>query len=60
MKSAISLLVLGTAQLASASSWKLVWSDEFDGNQVDRSKWHYDTGNNGWGNNELEYYTDRT
>lgn len=39
----------------------LTWSDEFNGTAVDRSKWGFDigTGGNGWGNNELEYYTDR-
>ncbi|MCC3371940.1 carbohydrate binding domain-containing protein [Cohnella sp. REN36] len=47
------------------SDWKLVWSDEFAGGAIDPSKWTYDTtngesvGNPGWGNNELEYYTDR-
>ncbi len=42
--------------------WKLVWSDEFDGpdaSPVDRSKWVLETGGEGWGNEELEYYTDR-
>ena len=42
--------------------WKLVWSDEFDGpngSAVDRSKWVVETGGEGWGNDELEYYTDR-
>ena len=41
------------------AGWTLAWSDEFDGTQgaaVDSSRWSYDTGNNGWGNNELEYY----
>ena len=35
-----------------------VWSDDFtvDG-KPDSSKWSYDIGGNGWGNNELEYYT---
>lgn len=39
---------------------KLVWSDEFDkAGAPDNSKWGYDIGTseNGWGNNELEYYT---
>ncbi|MCH5599735.1 glycoside hydrolase family 16 protein [Niabella ginsengisoli] len=38
---------------------KLVWSDEFNySGQPDSSKWAYDIGNNnGWGNNELQYYT---
>jgi beta-glucanase (GH16 family) len=40
-----------------------VWSDEFngpDGSLPDPKKWTYDIGvdGNGWGNNELEYYTD--
>ncbi|MBP6764223.1 MAG: hypothetical protein KA141_04470, partial [Rubrivivax sp.] len=49
--------------------WKLVWHDEFEGTQVDRSKWDFDIGNGfydyknhawvpGWGNEELQYYTD--
>jgi len=46
-----------------AAGYKLVWSDEFngaDGSSPDSSKWTYDIGGNGWGNNELEYYTNRT
>ena len=41
---------------------KLVWSDEFDGNEINRDNWAFDIGNgdNGWGNGEFEYYTDRT
>lgn len=37
------------------------WNDEFDGDEIDNSKWTYDigTGSSGWGNNEWEYYTDR-
>lgn len=37
--------------------WSIVWSDEFDGSEVDTSKWVYDFGDWGWGNNELQYYT---
>ncbi len=38
----------------------LVWSDEFntDG-KPDTTKWGYDIGGHGWGNDELEYYTNR-
>ena len=42
--------------------WTLVWSDEFDGpdgSAPDPKKWTYDIGGNGWGNHELEYYTNR-
>jgi len=64
-------LLAGVAVVCSAQSpppspkdegWKLAWSDEFngpDGSPVDRSKWILETGGEGWGNEELEYYTDR-
>lgn len=54
-----------SAQLAASPekhSWILVWSDEFNGpngSGVDASKWVAETGGNGWGNKELEYYTAR-
>jgi len=35
------------------------WSDEFDyTGKPTNSKWGYDVGGGGWGNNELQYYTD--
>jgi beta-glucanase (GH16 family) len=40
--------------------WTLSWSDEFDGPagaRVDGAKWVADTGGDGWGNQEREYYT---
>lgn len=45
-------------------SWSLVWSDEFDGtagSAPDAANWAFDigTGNGGWGNSELQYYTNR-
>ncbi len=42
--------------------WVLVWSDEFNspnGSAVDPAKWVLETGADKWGNQELEYYTDR-
>ncbi len=37
----------------------LVWSDEFDYTGLpDPAKWNMETGGGGWGNNELQYYTD--
>lgn len=37
---------------------RLVWSDEFSNpGAPDTSKWSYDLGGHGWGNNELQYYT---
>jgi beta-glucanase (GH16 family) len=42
--------------------YALVWNDEFrgkNGSLPDRTKWTYDIGGSGWGNHELEYYTNR-
>jgi len=42
--------------------YTLVWSDEFKGKNgalPDAKKWTYDIGGSGWGNHELEYYTNR-
>jgi beta-glucanase (GH16 family) len=44
------------------SSWTLVWSDEFEGlagATVDATRWRFDVGGGGWGNQELQSYTDR-
>lgn len=39
--------------------WEVVWSDEFEGTGLpDTSKWTFDIGDWGWGNNELQYYTE--
>jgi beta-glucanase (GH16 family) len=49
-------------QPAGAGRWQLSWSDEFDGadgSRPDPSRWVYDLGGDGWGNQELETYTDR-
>jgi len=41
--------------------WNIVWSDEFNGTNINTNNWTFELGNNGgWGNNELEYYTGRT
>lgn len=40
------------------SGYTLAWSDEFYGTNLNSSIWNQEIGNNnGWGNNELEYYT---
>ncbi|MDU7442426.1 MAG: glycoside hydrolase family 16 protein, partial [Clostridium sp.] len=57
---------LGTEGDSQIDGWKLIWNEEFASNSLDLNKWNYNTGyyiNNdpsmwGWGNNELEYYTD--
>lgn len=50
-----------SAETASVSGedYTLVWSDEFDyEGPPDPDKWGYDVGGHGWGNNELQYYTE--
>jgi len=42
-----------------AQNPKLVWSDEFNDSNISKTNWVYDIGGNGWGNNELEFYTNR-
>ena len=34
----------------------LIWSDEFEGDFIDTNKWKFETGDHGWGNNELQNY----
>ena len=52
--------VLLCTVVPASAQWKLVWSDEFAGPAgaaPNASKWTYESGNNnGWGNNEKEYY----
>ncbi len=48
---------------AALAGWTLTWSDEFngpDGSAVDPTWWIHDVGGTGWGNAELEDYTDGT
>lgn len=61
MKYLIIIVLAGITAWQGVDRRKLVWSDEFDKpGKPDATKWGYDIGNgeNGWGNNELEYYTD--
>ncbi|MFN5849693.1 MAG: family 16 glycosylhydrolase, partial [Chitinophagales bacterium] len=56
----------GEGQKLPKREWTIAWSDEFNDNLVaspDVSKWSFNIGvgpnNDGWGNQELQYYTDR-
>lgn len=42
-----------------AQNWNLVWSDEFSNATIDLSNWTPEIGAGGWGNNELQHYTNR-
>lgn len=44
-------------QATDGEQWTVVWADEFESALLDTSRWTYDFGDWGWGNNELQYYT---
>jgi beta-glucanase (GH16 family) len=41
----------------SYTGYTSVWQDEFSGTSLDLTSWGFDVGGGGWGNNELQYYT---
>ncbi|PZX59205.1 beta-glucanase (GH16 family) [Algoriphagus ratkowskyi] len=60
MKTALSfsLLLFCTNLCVTAQEARIVWSDEFSTEGLpDPSKWTYDVGDHGWGNQELEFYS---
>ena len=50
-------LTLLSAAPSRAEDWRLVWSDEFNGQSLDRSKWNLDVDCWGGGNGERQCYT---
>jgi beta-glucanase (GH16 family) len=51
--------VVSMGMVSVAQGWTMIWSDEFDYQGLpDPGKWVYDAGGGGWGNNELQYYTE--
>ena len=59
----LSALLLASTAI-NAQIGKLLFAEEFDGTALNTNIWSYDVGrgagNDGWGNWELEYYTDRS
>ena len=46
------------AYLENIDDWQPVWCDEFDVDGLpDPTRWGYDVGGGGWGNQELQFYT---
>ena len=55
------LAVILGSPLSGAAGPALIWGDEFAqavGSAPDAARWSYDLGAGGWGNNELQTYTD--
>ncbi len=57
------MFILLQLSIVYAQDYQLVWSDEFEGSELDSLKWEYMTGDgtayglpSGWGNNELQWY----
>ena len=56
----IMMCLLAAPRPIAESDWTLVWSDEFDYTGLpDSTRWTFAVGGHGWGNNELQFYTDR-
>ena len=53
------LFVLLFTISSKAQFWNIVWADEFNMATIDTNNWTMETGAGGWGNNELQYYTNR-
>ncbi|GLY98980.1 family 16 glycosylhydrolase [Actinoplanes sp. NBRC 103695] len=57
------LIATSRNDVADAAIGPVTWQDEFNqpaGTPLDQSKWKFDIGGGGWGNNEREYYTNST
>ena len=55
----LAVIFMMPAAVCQAQFSDLVWSDEFEEDGLpDSEKWNYDVGGDGWGNNELQYYTE--
>ncbi|WP_415231746.1 glycoside hydrolase family 16 protein [Psychromonas sp.] len=52
-------VVLTDAPVTPSDKWKLLWSDEFDGDSIDKRKWGFEENCWGGGNNEQQCYTKR-
>ncbi|NYF59212.1 glycoside hydrolase family 16 protein [Micromonospora purpureochromogenes] len=59
----VALAVPVDSRPAEAAIGGITWQDEFNaaaGTPVDQSRWRFDIGGSGWGNNERQYYTNST
>lgn len=66
LRSAVCFLFVVAGVAGAQTEWEVVWQDEFDGPDIDLQNWEHMIGDgtdyglpSGWGNNELQYYTNR-
>ncbi|MCU0428633.1 MAG: family 16 glycosylhydrolase [Cytophagaceae bacterium] len=57
----ILILILLSPVVLWSQEWKLQWSDEFNGTELNLQHWNYEIGNGegGWGTGQIDYCTDR-
>lgn len=63
MKHIVTLLTILTFSFISnfaQTNYQLVWTEDFDGTSLNTANWNYEQGGHGWGNSELQCYTNRT
>ncbi len=51
------ILYITSTYVGQAQCWNLVFEEQFNGTSLDLNTWEYQIGGSGWGNNELQYYT---
>lgn len=49
--------VMNTEEQTSANDWKLIWSDDFNGGEIDQTKWNFQVEKAGRFNEEWQRYT---
>jgi len=59
MRANIFFIIACLLAIAAGQTYQLVWSDEFNGNSLDLSKWTIEQNCDGGGNNELQCYTNQ-
>ena len=59
MRRPVLILLLMTVVSLRAAEWREVWRDDFNGAELDWTKWAVEENGHGGGNGELQYYMDR-
>jgi beta-glucanase (GH16 family) len=56
----LGIIMFSSFTFAQTSCYQLVWSDEFNDTSLNKNVWNIEVNDYGGGNNELQYYTDRS